>query len=134
MEAFVDAGRSPLGRQHHDLDHGVREELLRLGLVWPVINHLTGTTEDLSEYANLQGNLGMLAGLLLITWTVAAFGEELVYRGFIQTRVTDVLGAKLVGVVVAVVFTSQSRPAAPARRQASTRRARTVRRTPRSRA
>jgi membrane protease YdiL (CAAX protease family) len=80
--------------------------LLSLGLIRPVINHLTGTTEDLSEYANLQGNLGMLAGLLLITWTVAALGEELAYRGFVQTRITDVLGANLVGVVVAVVFTS----------------------------
>ena len=55
--------------------------LLSLGLLRPVLNHLTGTTEDLSDYANLQGNLGMLAGLLLITWTVAAFGEEIAYRG-----------------------------------------------------
>ena len=80
--------------------------LLSLGLIRPITNHLTGTTEDLSEYANLQGNLGMMAGLLLITWTVAAFGEELAYRGFIQTRITDVLGRNLVGVVVAVVLTS----------------------------
>jgi membrane protease YdiL (CAAX protease family) len=71
-----------------------------------MINHLTGTTEDLSAYANLQGNLGMLAGLLLVTWTVAAFGEEIVYRGFIQTRITDVLGRNPVGVVVAVVISS----------------------------
>ena len=48
----------------------------------------------------------MLAGLLLLTWTVAAFGEELAYRGFIQTRITDVLGADLVGTVVAVVASS----------------------------
>lgn len=80
--------------------------LLSLGLIRPVLNHLTGTTEDLSAYADLQGNLGMLAGLLLITWTVAAFGEELAYRGFILTRITDVLGAKVAGTLVAVVASS----------------------------
>jgi membrane protease YdiL (CAAX protease family) len=76
--------------------------LLQFGLFRPMLNHLTGTTEDLSQFADLQGNLGLLAELLLLTWTVAAFGEELVYRGFIQTRITDVLGPNRVGIVVAV--------------------------------
>lgn len=80
--------------------------LLSLGLLRPMLNHLTGTTEDLSQYADLQGNLGMLAGLLLVTWTVAAFGEEIVYRGFLQTRITDILGADLVGTVIAVAVSS----------------------------
>lgn len=44
--------------------------------------------------------------MLLVTWTLAAFGEEIVYRGFIQTRITDVLGPNLVGVVVAVGISS----------------------------
>jgi uncharacterized protein len=79
--------------------------LLRLGLVEPILNHLTGTTEDASEFGDLQGNLGLLAGLLLLTWTLAAVGEELAYRGFIQTRITDVLGPG-VGLVVAVGVSS----------------------------
>jgi CAAX protease family protein len=81
-------------------------QLLQFGLFRPILNHLTGSREDLSQFADLQGNLGLLAGLLLVTWTLAAFGEELAYRGFIQTRITDVLGPNLVGVVVAVVGSS----------------------------
>jgi membrane protease YdiL (CAAX protease family) len=38
---------------------------------------------------------------VLLTWTLAAFGEELVYRGYLQTRITDVLGPGI-GLVVAV--------------------------------
>ena len=81
-------------------------QLLQFGLFRPILNHLTGTREDLSQFADLQGNLGLLAGLLLVTWTLAAFGEELAYRGFLLTRITDVLGPNLVGVIVAVVGSS----------------------------
>jgi uncharacterized protein len=80
--------------------------LLQLGLFMPILNHLTGTRQDLSQFADLQGNLGMLAGFLLLTWTLAAFGEELVYRGYLQTRITDVLGPNLIGVVAAVGVSS----------------------------
>ena len=34
-------------------------QLLTLGLVKPILNHLTGITEDLSQFADLQGNLGL---------------------------------------------------------------------------
>jgi hypothetical protein len=47
-------------------------QLLQQGLVKPILNHLTGTREDLSQFADLQGDLGLLAGLLLLTWTLAA--------------------------------------------------------------
>ena len=33
-----------------------------------------------TDYKDLQGNIGMLLGLLLLTWTLAAIGEELAYR------------------------------------------------------
>lgn len=80
--------------------------LLQRGLFMPILNHLTGDRQDVSQFADLQGNLGMLAGFLLLTWTVAAVGEEIVYRGYLQTRIMDVLGPSLVGTVVAVGISS----------------------------
>lgn len=80
--------------------------LLQLGLIMPVLNHLTGRKQDLSQFKDLQGNLGSLAVLLLLTWTVAAFGEEIVYRGYIQTRITDALKPNTAGVLLAVVSSS----------------------------
>jgi membrane protease YdiL (CAAX protease family) len=80
--------------------------LVQLGLVMPALNHLTGRTQDLSEMADVEGSVGLLLVFLLLSWTIAAFGEELVYRGYLPTRLTDVLGSGTAGVVTAVVGSS----------------------------
>jgi hypothetical protein len=80
--------------------------LFHLSISMPILNHLTGTTQDLSSFENLQGDFENLAFLLLATWTLAAFGEEIVYRGYLQRRVRDILGDGREGIVVAVALTS----------------------------
>jgi hypothetical protein len=40
--------------------------LLHLGLFTPIANRITGERQDLSDFAELEGSLGMLAGLLLL--------------------------------------------------------------------
>jgi len=71
-----------------------------------VLNHLTGATQDLSDFENLKGNVGQLALLLVLSWTLAGFGEELVYRGYLQARLTDFLGLGRNGVILAVAASS----------------------------
>jgi membrane protease YdiL (CAAX protease family) len=39
-------------------------------------------------------------------WTLAAFGEEMVFRGYLMRRVTDVAGDTRTGRVIAVVVSS----------------------------
>jgi membrane protease YdiL (CAAX protease family) len=80
--------------------------LLQLGLVMPVLSHITGTVQDLSAFEDLKGNVGNLAFLLLMTWTLAALGEEIVYRGFLQVRVREIAGSSRWGIAVAVLVTS----------------------------
>ena len=48
----------------------------------------------------------MLAALLALSWTLAALGEELAYRGYLFTRVTNVVGSGTTGVVIAVLVSS----------------------------
>ncbi len=79
---------------------------VQLGLFLPVLEHSTGVKQDLSDFKDLQGNVKMLVALLILSWTLAAIGEELVYRGYIQTRITDVLGAGTVGIAFAVLASS----------------------------
>jgi membrane protease YdiL (CAAX protease family) len=62
---------------------------LQLILFLPVLNHLTGTTQDLSTFENLKGNIGNLLFFLILSWTLAAFGEEIVYRGYLQKRTCE---------------------------------------------
>lgn len=80
--------------------------LFHLSVSMPILNHLTGTTQDLSSFEDLKGNLPDLAFLLLATWTLAAFGEEIVYRGYLQRRVRDILGDGREGIILAVALTS----------------------------
>jgi membrane protease YdiL (CAAX protease family) len=80
--------------------------LLQLSAIMPVLNHLTGATQDLSTFESLQGNLSALLFFLLATWTLAALGEEIVYRGYLQIRIYDLVGNTKVGIILAIGFSS----------------------------
>lgn len=81
-------------------------QLFDVGVVMPIMNRLTGTTLDYSDFAELKGNLGQLLVLLAVSWTLAALGEEIVYRGYLQKRLTDLAGTQLPGIVLAVGISS----------------------------
>jgi membrane protease YdiL (CAAX protease family) len=80
--------------------------LFQLGVTMPLASHVSGKQQDLSGFDGLQGNLGMLVGLLALSWTLAAFGEELAYRGYLLTRVREAIGPGRGGLVVGVVVSS----------------------------
>jgi hypothetical protein len=65
---------------------GIGMELLALFVTEPWIARLAGTHPDLSDFRPLVGNLKLLLIVLLPMWLLAAFGEELVYRGFLMNR------------------------------------------------
>jgi hypothetical protein len=77
--------------------------LVTIGLTIPVLEHLTGQRQDVSQFTVVQGNLGVLAILLAYSWTLAAVGEEVAYRGFLFTRLREVIGGGPSGTVAATV-------------------------------
>ena len=80
--------------------------LVQLGLTMPLANHVSGTHQDLSGFVDIEGNLGLLVVFVVLSWTLAAFVEELAFRGYLQTRLRDVLGHGRAGTVVAVLVSS----------------------------
>ena len=66
--------------------------LLNVAVLIPVTNHLSGTRQDVSAFADLEGNLGLLALYLSASWVLGAFCEEVAFRGYLLTRLTDILG------------------------------------------
>ena len=72
--------------------YSVAWTLVTIGLTIPIVEHLSGERQDVGQFAPVEGNLRLLAVLLLLTWTLAAVGEEIAYRGFLLTRATEVLG------------------------------------------
>jgi len=74
-----------------------------------VVAWISGNQPDLSDFASLTGNLQLLLTLLSLSWLVAAFGEEMVYRGYLINRVADLVGRDRRGwiattLLVSVVF------------------------------
>lgn len=77
-----------------------------VSVIMPIMNRLTGTTIDYSGFAGLKGNLGQLLMLIALSWTLAAIGEETVYRGYLQKLLTDLFGSGPSGVWLTIGISS----------------------------
>lgn len=82
---------------------GVAMELVSTFVSVPFLARLAGKPPDLADFRPLVGNPGLLLAALALNWTLAAFGEELVYRGYLMSRAADLgqgsRGAWLAGLV-----------------------------------
>jgi membrane protease YdiL (CAAX protease family) len=81
-------------------------DLFQSGLTKPILNRITGEQQDVSQFAGLPGNMGALLMFLAISWTLAAVGEEIIYRGYLPLRITESIGRNTVGVLAGVVLSS----------------------------
>jgi hypothetical protein len=80
--------------------------LFQLAVAMPIANHVSGEKQDLSDFEDLEGNVGMLLGMLALGWIVGALVEELAYRGYLQTRMRQLLGNGAAALVVTVALSS----------------------------
>jgi membrane protease YdiL (CAAX protease family) len=85
---------------------GIASQIFCTYLLEPLIFRLTGKLTDLSQFAPLEGNLFLLCLLLLMVWTLAAFGEELTYRGYLMNRVADLAGGSKLAWAVSLIIVS----------------------------
>jgi membrane protease YdiL (CAAX protease family) len=77
--------------------------VFQLAVTMPVANHVSGTKQDLGVFADFEGNVGLLAALLLLSWTLGAVCEELAFRGYLLTRLRELLGSGPAALGTAVV-------------------------------
>ncbi len=84
---------------------GVAMELLSTFVSVPLLSKWTGRPPDLSDFRPMVGSLRLLLLFLALNWTLAAFGEELAYRGYLMSRLAglgqNLRGAWLSSLVVA---------------------------------
>ncbi len=71
----------------------------------PIIEMRFGET-DLSDFDDLQGDIVVFLIFSLFMWFTAAFGEELVYRGFFIKRIAIMLGDNQGSWVIAAFINS----------------------------
>lgn len=81
-------------------------QLLSEFAIEPVVERITGSRPDLSEFRSLVGNLPASLGMMLLVWTFAAFGEEMAYRGYVLERAATLGNRSSTAYVVSVVVVS----------------------------
>jgi uncharacterized protein len=68
---------------------GIALELFDLFGKQRLLTRILGKPPDLSSFPEVQGKLGYTLLIIGLIWIVAAFGEELFYRGYLMNRVAD---------------------------------------------
>jgi membrane protease YdiL (CAAX protease family) len=84
---------------------GIGYQLVDTIFISPVLQSLTGQS-DLSQFGFLKGSLLALLFFFVITWTEAAFIEEMFFRGYFFNRLTDFTSSDRTGVILALVVSS----------------------------
>jgi membrane protease YdiL (CAAX protease family) len=85
---------------------GAAMSALELFVTQPLLVRLTGEWPDISVFRPLIGNIKLLLLLVAGSWTIAAIGEELVYRGWLLNRLLDLFGRRRIGFAAAMVVMS----------------------------
>ena len=71
---------------------GILMELFAVYVTTPRISAFFGVEPDYSDFSALQGNLQLLVIFIALSWVIAAFGEEICFRGFLMKRIAQVFG------------------------------------------
>jgi membrane protease YdiL (CAAX protease family) len=71
---------------------GLAMELLAVYITTPAISAYFGVQPDYSDFKAIEGSIPALLIFLALSWTLAAFGEEICFRGFLMERVARLFG------------------------------------------
>jgi membrane protease YdiL (CAAX protease family) len=82
---------------------GLLMEAFELFVSQPLLIRITGKQPDLSDFQAIYGNLKWTLILLALTWPLAAFGEEMVWRGYLMNRVAGLGKNKRLAWIVSLV-------------------------------
>lgn len=83
---------------------GIALQALSTYVTEPVMLRVFHQRQDLSEFRELVGNVKLALLGLLVVWTLAAFGEEMVFRGYVFGRLVDLTGTRVAAVILTTVL------------------------------
>lgn len=72
----------------------------------PLLARLGIPTPDLSAYGTVKSNAFVLIGWLLVSWTTAGFGEEIIWRGFMMPQIARLFNNNWMGWVLGLLGSS----------------------------
>lgn len=71
-----------------------------------LLTRLLGKPPDLSGFADVRGHLKIALLMIALIWIIAAFGEELVYRGYLMNRMADLMRGSRAAWVASLIVVS----------------------------
>lgn len=71
-----------------------------------LLTRLLGKPPDLSGFVEVRGRFGFALLMIVLIWILAAFGEELVYRGYLMNRMADLGRGSRMAWVVSLILVS----------------------------
>lgn len=87
---------------------GVLVEAFQLIITQPILAKLVGRQPDLELFRILTGNLKVTLLFIALAWTLAAFGEEMVWRGYLMNRVADLGGRSRAAWIFSLVIVNMA--------------------------
>lgn len=85
---------------------GVLMELFAVFVTTPLISSFFGTEPNYSQFKEIRGNLLLLLIFLGLSWALAAFGEEICFRGFLMNRLARIFGGGQAAWLAALLLSS----------------------------
>ena len=85
---------------------GLAIELFALNVTTPWITSITAMPPDVSDLRALVGNFQLLLILVVVSWILAGFGEELAFRGYLMNRFADGFGRTRLAWVASLIVVS----------------------------
>jgi len=85
---------------------GVCMEAMELSVTQPLLARWLGKMPDLSDFADMKGDLKIFLIYLVLVWTLGALGEEIVYRGYLMNRVAEVVRETKAAWVLSLILVS----------------------------
>jgi uncharacterized protein len=85
---------------------GVGMEGLELFVTQPLLARWLGKMPDLSNFADMTGNLKVFLIYLVLLWTLGALGEEIDYRGYLMNRLAGIFRETKAAWVVSLIAVS----------------------------
>lgn len=73
-------------------------------IIVPSVTYVTGQPIDFSVFKIYVGNLPEALNLLALIWAAAAFGEEIVFRGYLMRQFTKFFGSSTISLVINILF------------------------------
>ncbi|MDT0690348.1 type II CAAX endopeptidase family protein [Salegentibacter sp. F188] len=70
----------------------------------PGVTYLTGQEMDFSAFDSYNGSLSATLGLLILMWASAAFGEEIIFRGYLMRQFEKFFGNSKISLVLNIAL------------------------------